>query len=181
MGDAGARRAAVAETGIDAPSAMVAESVDPSGRPAADDEATASAGGAARSASGRAARSAAYFYAVLRLVPNVERGERFNVGVVLFSRSRRFIGLRTALDPRKLAALAPECDPEPVARQLVALRAIAEGAAGGGPVARLDPAERFHWLTAPSSTMIQPSPVHTGLSADPAATLDRLFTALVLD
>ncbi len=112
-------------------------------------------------------------------MPRVERGECFNVGVVLFSRSLRFLGLRTALDQRKLAALAPGCDPAPIEHQLEALRAIAEGLAEGGPMARLDQAERFHWLAAPSSTMIQPSPVHTGLTSDPAATLDRLFRALV--
>lgn len=113
-------------------------------------------------------------------MPDVERGERFNVGVVLFSRSLRFLGMRAALDERKLAALAPGCDPAPVARQLDALVAVADGAPEGGPVARLDAAERFHWLTAPSSTMLQPSPVHTGLTDDPAATLDRLFRTLVL-
>jgi len=117
---------------------------------------------------------------VVRVVPNVERGERFNAGVVLFSRSLRFLGMRTALDQHKLAVLAPGCDPEPIARQLDALRAVADGAAEGGPVARLDQAERFHWLSSPGSTMLQPSPVHTGLTADPAATLDRLFRILVL-
>jgi hypothetical protein len=117
---------------------------------------------------------------VVRLVPSVERGERFNVGVVLFSRSLRFLGLRTALDERKLAALAPGYDPEPIARQLDALRSVADGLAEGGPIARLDQAERFHWLSSPGSTMIQPSPVHTGLTSDPAATLDRLFRELVL-
>lgn len=143
------------------------------GAPLGDEDAARSE---ARSATGRAA---AYFYSILRLVPNVERGECFNAGVVLFSRSLRFLGLRTALDAHKLAALAPGCDPEPIARQLTALRMVAEGSAEGGPIARLDRAERFHWLTAPSSTMIQPSPVHTGLTSDPASTLDRLFEALV--
>lgn len=144
------------------------------GAPPPDDE-----GATGRAAARSAPDRAAYFYAVLRLVPNVERGECFNAGVVLFSRSLRFLGLRTALDARKLAALAPGCDPEPIARHLDLLRAVADGAAEGGPIARLDRAERFHWLTAPSSTMIQPSPVHTGLTSDPAVTLDRLFEALV--
>ncbi len=129
---------------------------------------------------GRAGSGAAYFYAVVRVVPNVERGERFNAGVVLFSRSLRFLGMRTALDHRKLAALAPGCDPEPITRQLDALRAVADGVQEGGPIARLDRAERFYWLSSPGSTMIQPSPVHTGLTSDPEATLDRLFRALVL-
>lgn len=136
---------------------------------------------AARRAAGRAAGRAAYFYSVLRLVPDIERGERFNVGIVLFSRSLGVLGVRTALNTSKLVALAPGCDPEPIARHLDALREVAEGAAEGGPIARLDHAERFHWLTAPSSTMIQPSPVHTGLTSDPAATLERLFREVVLD
>lgn len=130
-------------------------------------------------AAGRAARRATYFYAVLQVVPHVERGERFNAGVVLFSRTRRFLGVRTELDARKLAALAPDRDAETVREQLVAMEAVAAGGAEGGPIARLDLAERFHWLTSPSSTMIQPSAVHTGLTEDPAATLERLFRELV--
>jgi hypothetical protein len=127
----------------------------------------------------RIADRAAYFYAVLRIVPRVERGERFNAGVVLFSRSRRFLGVRTSLDGRKLAALAPGQDAETVRGQLLAMEAVAVGAADGGPIARLDLAERFHWLTSSSSTMIQPSAVHTGLTDDPAKTLERLFRELV--
>ena len=130
-------------------------------------------------AAGRAAGRAAYFYAVIRIVPHVARGECFNAGVVLFSRSRRFLGVRTALDVRKLAALAPEQDVETVRGQLRAMEAVAAGATEGGPIARLDLAERFHWLTSASSTMIQPSAVHTGLTIDPAATLERLFRELV--
>lgn len=177
-GDTGACRSTGAEPGADDRSAATTEGVDPSGRPADRTEAAADYAAArhARSAAGRAA----YFYAVVRVVPNVERGERFNAGVVLFSRSLRFLGMRTALDRPKLAVLAPGCDPEPIARQLDALRAVADGMAEGGPVARLDQAERFHWLSSPGSTMIQPSPVHTGLTSDPAATLDRLFRSLVL-
>lgn len=120
-----------------------------------------------------------YDYAVLRLVPRVERGERFNVGVALLCRPRRFLGVRTWLDEAKLAALAPGCDPEPVRQQLAALEAIAAGDPGAGPLAALTQAERFHWLTAPSSTILQPSPVHSGLTDDPHATLDRLFAELV--
>ncbi len=127
----------------------------------------------------RAADRAAYFYAVLQVVPHVERGERFNAGVVLFSRARRFLGVRTSLDGRKLEALAPGCEGAILRRQLHAMEAVANGAAEGGPIARLDQAERFHWLTSPSSTMIQPAPVHTGLTDDPAATLERLFRELV--
>jgi hypothetical protein len=123
--------------------------------------------------------SHAYFYTVLRVVPRVERGESFNAGVVVFSRSLRFLGMRWALDPWKLNALSPETDPDFVESQLVAMSAVASGAANGGPIARMDLAERFHWLTAPSSTMIQPSAVHTGITSDPPATLERLFGELV--
>jgi Protein of unknown function (DUF3037) len=121
----------------------------------------------------------AYFYSVLRVVPRVERGECFNAGIVLFSRSLRYLGMRWALDPWKLQALAPEADPDFVESQLVAMAAVAAGDPDGGPMARLDLAERFHWLAAPSSTVIQPSAVHTGVTHDPEATLEHLFTTLV--
>ncbi len=123
--------------------------------------------------------SHAYFYTVLRVVPRVERGESFNAGVVVFSRSLRFLGMRWALDPWKLIALSPDTDPDFVESHLAAMAAVASGAANGGPIARLDLAERFHWLSAPSSTMIQPSAVHTGMTSDPAVTLERLFGELV--
>ncbi len=158
----------------------------PSGPPGAgvvSDEGERAAASTAGPAPGRAARRtarrAAYFYTVLQVVPHVERGERFNAGVVLFSRARRVLGVRTSLDSRKLAALAPGCDGTILRRQLQAMEAVASGDEDGGPVARLDQAERFHWLTSPSSTMIQPSAVHTGLTDDPAATLERLFRDLV--
>ncbi|MBA2248055.1 MAG: DUF3037 domain-containing protein [Chloroflexia bacterium] len=122
---------------------------------------------------------AAYFYTVLRVVPRVDRGECINAGVVLFSRSLRYLGMRWALDPWKLEALSANTDPDFVESQLAAMAAVATGAADGGPMAQMERAERFHWLAAPSSTMIQPSPVHTGVTADPEATLDRLFTELV--
>ncbi len=123
--------------------------------------------------------AAAYFYAVLRVVPRIDRGECINAGVVLFSRSLLYLGLRWALDPWKLEALSAENDPDFVESQLAAMAAVATGAADGGPMAKMDLAERFHWLAAPSSTMIQPSPVHTGVTSDPEATLDRLFAELV--
>lgn len=121
----------------------------------------------------------AFFYAVIRVVPRVERGECINAGVVLFSRSLRFLGMAWSLDPWKLQAISPETDPDFVESQLVAMAAVAQGDADGGPVAQMERAERFHWLVAPSSTIVQPSPVHTGLTTDPAATLDHLFSTLV--
>lgn len=120
-----------------------------------------------------------YQYAVLRIVPRVEREEGFNAGVVLLCRPRRFLAARVHLDPRKLHAFAPEVEPAELQRHLDAAVALAAGEAAGGPLAALTPAERFHWLTAPASTLIQPGPVHTGLCADPAAELDRLFAQLV--
>jgi hypothetical protein len=120
-----------------------------------------------------------YAYAVLRVVPRVERGEQFNAGVVLFCRRRRFLAARVELDERRLAALAPGVDPAAVREHLDALVRIAAGDPAGGPVAALEPSERFGWLVAPSSTIIQPSPVHTGVCDDPRAMLDRLFAELV--
>jgi hypothetical protein len=122
----------------------------------------------------------AFQYLVLRVVPRVERGESINAGVVLFARRHRFLKARTHLDPARLAALAPGCDPEEVRAHLRALERVAAGDPAGGAVAALEPSERFHWLAAPASTMVQPSPVHTGLTADPEAELEHLFRALVL-
>lgn len=121
----------------------------------------------------------AFQYAVLRVVPHVERGERVNAGIVLFCRRARFLEARTALPEAKLAALAPDLAPGPVAEQLRAIERIAAGDPAAGPVARQEPSERFHWLTAPASTVVQPSPVHTGLCEDPAAMLEHLFASLV--
>ena len=121
-----------------------------------------------------------FSYAVLRLVPRVERGEQLNVGVVLFSRPLRYLGARTAIEPRRIAALWPDLDPESVRPYLEAIERVARADPDGGPIAQLDPGERFYSLSAPSSTIIQPSPVHTGISPDPAAELEKLFRTLVL-
>jgi Protein of unknown function (DUF3037) len=118
-------------------------------------------------------------YAIVRVVPHVERGECVNAGVVLFSRRHGFLAARTELDPAALAALAPDCDPDAVRTHLETLERVAAGDPAGGPIATLEPSERFHWLTAPASTIVQASPVHTGLTDDPAAELDHLFTKLV--
>jgi hypothetical protein len=118
-------------------------------------------------------------YAALRIVPRVERGEAVNAGVVLFCRPLRFLGARTQLDEALLRALAPDCDPGAVATLLRSLERIAAGDPEGGPIAQLPASERFHWLVAPASTIVQPGPVHTGLTSDPAAELARLFARLV--
>ena len=122
----------------------------------------------------------AFQYAILRVVPSVERGEQLNVGVALLCPERRFVGARVALDEDRLAALAPSLDPDEVRTALDAIVAVAEGDPSAGPLGRLSPSERFGWLAAASSTVIQPSPVHTGLSDDPAQTLEHLFASLVL-
>ena len=121
-------------------------------------------------------------YAVLRVVPRVERGEQLNVGVVLQCRPRRFLGCRLGLGQRRLAALtalAPELDTTALEAHLDGIGRIVAGDADGGPIARLSPPERFHWLVSPSSTMIQPSEVHTGLTDDPERSLEDLFAKLV--
>lgn len=118
-------------------------------------------------------------YAILRVVPRVERGEFLNAGVVLFCRPRRYLAARIALDDARLASLAPGLDPAGVRAHLDAAARVAAGDADAGPVARLEQSERFHWLVAPSSTMLQTSPVHTGLCSDPEETLERLLGSLV--
>lgn len=121
-----------------------------------------------------------FTYAVLRVVPCIERGERLNVGLALFCRQHDFLELETALNRERLAAIAPDLDPEPVEARLEVIRRVIEGDPSAGALAELDPSDRFGWLTAPSSTIIQSSEVHTGLTSDPAAELERLFRSLVL-
>ena len=121
-----------------------------------------------------------FAYAVIRIVPRVERGEAFNAGIVLHSRAGRYLGARTALDEALLVAMAPDCDPEAIRDHLVTIERIAAGDPAAGPIAALSAPERFHWLVSPSSTVIGVSDVHTGLTADPAATLDHLFRTLVV-
>jgi hypothetical protein len=121
----------------------------------------------------------AFQYAIVRVLPRVERGESLNVGVVLLCRPRRYLGARIALDVDRLAALAPDLDPATIMPHLEAIERIAGGDPEAGPIARLGQAERFHWLVSPSSTIIQPSEVHSGLCDDPAAELDRLVATLV--
>ncbi len=118
-------------------------------------------------------------YAVVRVVPRVERGEQLNVGVILLCRPQRYLGARMVLDERRLAAFAPDLDPALVRPHLEAIERIAAGDPSAGPIARLDPAERFHWLVSPASTIIQPSEVHTGLCDDPEGELEELVDKLV--
>ena len=123
--------------------------------------------------------SSPFSYAIYRVVPRVERGERMNVGVVLFSRPADYLGVRTGLDERRLAVLWPDVDAGAIRPHLAALELIAAGDERGGPIAKLDRTARFHWLASPSSTIIQASRVHTGLCGDPGAELEALFRDLV--
>ena len=123
----------------------------------------------------------AFEYAVLRVAPRVERGELVNVGVVLFCRTRRFLGVRVELGDRQAAALralAPDIDLDAIRAHLASIQAILAGDAAAGTIADLDAPERFRWVTSPSSTVIQPSDVHGGVTDDPAASLDELFEKL---
>ena len=130
-------------------------------------------------ARGPAPERSPFEYAIVRVIPRVERGEAFNAGIVLMCRPRRFLGARVELDEALLVAMAHDCDPEIVGAHLDAIAAIAAGDPDAGPIAVLSAPERFHWLVSPSSTIIAPSVVHTGLTTDPAATLDHLFRTLV--
>lgn len=118
-------------------------------------------------------------YAILRVVPREDRGEALNAGIVLHSRPRRFLAARIELDVEVLRVLAPGCDPDLVRAQLETVPRICAGEPSAGPIAALSRPERFHWLVSPSSTMVQPSAVHTGLTDDPGATLEHLFATLV--
>jgi hypothetical protein len=118
-------------------------------------------------------------YAVIRVVPRVDREEFVNAGVILFCRTRRYLGARVALDRSRLAALAPDMDADEVDCRLALIPLIAAGNAQGGEIAALLPWERFHWLVAPKSTVLQVSSVHTGLCYDPELTLVHLFQAVV--
>lgn len=120
-----------------------------------------------------------FTYAILRAVPRLERGECINVGVVLYCRACDFLGVRVSLDTARLAAIAPDVDPGLLEPSLEALTRVAAGDLEAGPIAALPTGERFGWIAAPSSTVIQPSEIHTGLCDDPGATLEALFDEVV--
>jgi hypothetical protein len=120
------------------------------------------------------ARSA-YEYALIRAVPRVERGEFINVGVVLFCRAQRFLSARLRVNEARLRTLDPDLDIDLLREQLDHIPIICTGGRAAGPIGELPTHERFRWLTAPRSAIVQPSPVHVGLCDDPQAALDRLF------
>jgi len=121
-----------------------------------------------------------YDYALVRLVPHVERGEYINVGVILFCRTRRFLDASIYLDTQRALALAPQIDLETVSQRLERIPLICAGGEQAGSIGLLSQPERFHWLVSPRSTIIQTSPVHSGLCSDPSATLEKLFKKIVL-
>lgn len=118
-------------------------------------------------------------YALVRVVPRVEREEFLNVGVILFCRSQRFLAVRIEPDMERLSVLAPFVDVEMVQQEVDWIRRICAGGEGAGPIGQLSQAERFHWLVSPRSTTVQMSPVHCGLCSDPQRALDELWARLV--
>jgi hypothetical protein len=122
----------------------------------------------------------AYDYAVIRVVPQVDREEFINVGVVLSCPDLKFLGSRVQVDPARLAAFAPALDTESVERHLESFEAVCRGGADAGPIGELPARQRFHWLIAPRSTVIQTSAAHTGLCRDPEDTLEKLLRQYVL-
>lgn len=118
-------------------------------------------------------------YAVLRLVPRVEREEFVNVGIVLFCKERRFLAARTVVDEARTHAFAPELDIAEVQAHLEAIPRVCAGGNGAGPLGAMEQAERFRWLVAPRSTIIQASPVHSGTTDDPETELEHLLRTLV--
>ena len=122
---------------------------------------------------------ASFDYAVFRIVPRVEREEFINAGVIVYCAEQRFLAARVYVDEARLKALWPDLDINLVRQHLEAVTRIASGDPSAGPIARLAPGERFHWLVAPRSTMIQVSPVHSGICEAPAEALERLLSQLL--
>lgn len=122
--------------------------------------------------------ASAFSYAIVRVVPDIERGEFVNAGVILHARQHDFLAVKIQLDEARLRALAPQFDAAVAHSALDAFARVAAGDPDAGAMAQLDKSERFGWLVAPSSTIVQCSPVHTGLCDDPSQALDDLFNDL---
>ena len=120
-----------------------------------------------------------YDYAVLRVVPHVYLGTFVPVGVMVHARTADFLGMRVLVDEAQLRARVPGVDLDLLLRYLRACQLVCEGDATAGPVALAPPSERFHWLTAPRSDVIQSSPVHSGMTEDPKAALDELYARFI--
>lgn len=121
-----------------------------------------------------------FSYAVVRVVPDIERQEFVNTGLILFCRPQRFLRVRTALDVERLRALRPDCDVDAIRAQLDLFERIADGGLEAGPLAEMDQSQRFHWLSAARSTSVQPGPIHGGMTEDAAATFEDLYRTLVI-
>jgi hypothetical protein len=120
-----------------------------------------------------------YDYAIVRVVPRVERGERMNIGVILSCVDDDFLDGRFELDEARLQALDPTVDVDAVRAAIASMTAVCAGGAAAGPLGKLSARERFRWLASPRSTVIQPSPIHTGRAHNPVAALDHLFATMV--
>ncbi len=120
-----------------------------------------------------------YEFAVIRIVPKVEREEFLNVGVILFSKRKKYIGMKYTLDADRIMALSADLDIDLLSRHLHAWELVCEGAPQGGRIGELDVASRFRWLTAARSTIIQASAVHPGLCAEPQDVLEALYDLYV--
>ncbi|MFD6183312.1 DUF3037 domain-containing protein [Streptomyces goshikiensis] len=118
-------------------------------------------------------------YALVRVVPRMERGECFNAGVIVYCRAKSYVAARTHLDEARLLALDPQADVAGVRAALRAVEGLCAGGESAGQAAGDEPGRRFRWLIAPRSTVVQPGPVHTGLTADPEAEVERLLDLLV--
>ena len=121
-----------------------------------------------------------YDYALIRLVPSVERGECLNVGVLLYCRTLGFLGARIHLNATRVLALSPDLDLAAIQQQLDTIVHICDGGPEAGPLGKMSQSERFHWLVSPRSTIIQISPVHEGVCDDPEAALEHLLKTMVL-
>ena len=123
----------------------------------------------------------AYHFGILRVVPHVHLGSFVNVGVVLHARTAEYLAMQAIEDPDALRALVRDVDADRLVRYLACYRDICAGDAQAGPIALVSPSERFHWITAPRSDVLQCSPVHEGLAADPAAALREMYTRFVAE
>jgi len=121
-----------------------------------------------------------YEYATIRLVPKVERGEFINVGVILFSKRKKYLGIHYQLDEKRITAFANQIDIETISDYLKAWEAVCKGGKSGGRIGELEMPVRFRWLTSSRSTIIQSSKVHPGICEHPEKVLDELFVKYVL-